>query len=130
MACHLTLRLLSEELAVCRLDPGAQVPAWAWRGSLVVIARTPQELSLVCAADAVPQDVRCTRGWRALMVEGPLPFDVVGVLSSLAAPLARAGVSLFAVSTHDTDYLLVQAKDLPRALAALRAAGHRLAHDR
>ena len=86
--------------------------------------RTPDELSVVCAADAVPAGVRAERGWKALAVDGPLAFELTGILAGLTGVLARAGVPLFALSTHDTDLLLVREADLERAVAALRAAGH------
>lgn len=111
-------------LAVCRLDAAAEVPPWAWTGPFVAVTRTPDELSIVCAEDAVPEAVRHESGWGALKIVGPFPFETVGVLSSIAEPLALAGISIFAVSTFDTDWLLVKAVDLDRAAAVLRAAGH------
>jgi len=110
--------------AVCRLDPSEAVPGWVAGSRLASITRTPEELSLVCAEERVPEDVRCERGWRCLVVQGPLPLTMTGVLESLARPLAEAGVSIFALSTFDTDHLLVQAAQLAKAVAALRAAGH------
>ena len=91
------------------------------------MTRTADELSIVCETDYVPSEVEQESGWRALVVEGRLDFALTGILVSLAAPLADAGVSIFALSTFNTDYLLVRADDLPRAVAALRAAGHRVA---
>lgn len=95
----------------------------ATAGSFFSITRTADELSVVCRQDAVPEGVVCQRGWRCLRVAGTIPLSVVGVLASLAAPLAEAGISAFAVSTFDTDYLLVKDKDLKAALESLRAAG-------
>lgn len=126
MIDHLTLSLLPDTLAVCRLAPDADVPAWAWAGEPASVTRTRDELSIVCRADAVPRDVRTEGGWRCLKVEGPLDFAWTGILAALTAPLAAAGVSLFAVSTYDTDYLLVKAENLDRAAEALRGAGHRV----
>lgn len=87
------------------------------------VTRTPDELSVVIAESAVPPEVRAEREWRALKVAGLLDFGLVGVLASLTAPLASAGVSVFVLSTFDTDYLLVRDPDLPRAVAVLRDAG-------
>ena len=84
-------------------------------------------MTVVCAAARVPADARAERGWRALRVAGPLDFALTGVLAAVAVPLADAGVSIFAVSTFDTDYVLVRADRLEAAVAALRAAGHRVA---
>ena len=118
---RLTLTLLPDRLAVCRLAPDAALPPWlAWDGGLISLTRTADELSIVCAEERVPGDVQAERGWRAFKVLGPLDFALTGILAGLAAPLAEAGISLFALSTYDTDYILVRAADLERALAALR----------
>jgi len=122
-ARSLQLELLDGTLAVCRLDAGAPVPAWA-AGPFVSVTRTDAELSVVCSAEGVPAGVRAEGGWRALRVRGPLGFGMTGVLASLASPLAGRGVSIFVVSTYDTDYLLVQERDLERARHALVLAGH------
>ena len=85
---------------------------------------TAADTSIVCASARVPDGVRAERGWRALTVEGPLDFALTGVLAALAVPLADAGVSIFAVSTYDTDHVLVRSDRLADAVEALRAAGH------
>ncbi len=121
---RLRLEALGGSLAVCRLGPGDEAPGWARSGPLQAVVRTEGELSIVCDERAVPAGVRAERGFRALRVAGPLDFALTGVLAAIAAPLARAGVSIFAVSTFDTDYVLVREADLTRALAALAAAGH------
>lgn len=120
----LRLELLPGSFAVCRLDAGAPVPGWAASGRFVSITRTDAELSLVCPEESLPPDVRAEPGWRCLRVKGPLGFGLTGILASLAVPLASSGVSIFVVSTYDTDYLMVQRRDLERALDALRRAGH------
>ena len=118
---RLTLTLLPDRLAVCRLAPDAALPPWLdWSGGLISLTRTSDELSIVCAEERVPDTVQAERGWRALKVLGPLDFALTGILAGLAAPLAEAGISLFALSTYDTDYVLVRAADLERALAVLR----------
>ncbi|NPA07010.1 MAG: ACT domain-containing protein [Chloroflexi bacterium] len=119
-----TLDLLPERFALIRRPAGATIPSWVWRGPLQAVVRTPIETSILTLEAAVPEDVPASRGWRALRVRGPLPLDLIGVLAELTALLAQAGVSVFAVSTYDTDYLLVQAHALPHAVAALHAAGH------
>lgn len=122
---HLTL--LPGRLAICRLPAGASVPEWApAAGPLVSITRTADELSVVCDEAGVPAEVAAERGWRALRVAGPLDFALTGVLAALAVPLAEAGVSIFALSTYDTDYVLVREADVERAVAALAHAGHDL----
>ncbi len=121
---HLTLSLLAERLAICRLSAADAIPAWSLQGGFTSTTRAGDELSVVCAEDVVPADVRREAGWRCLMVRGPLDFALTGVLAALAEPLAREGISIFAISTFDTDYVLVKDADLPRALAALASAGH------
>jgi len=120
----LRLYLYSAELAVCHLGPDAPIPAWATKGSFHSITRTAHELSIVCEFDAAPQDVECEGPWRCFEVEGPLDFSLTGVLVSLAVPLAEAGVSIFAVSSYLTDYVLVPAEQLEVAIDALSVAGH------
>ena len=129
---RLELRLLTGALAVARLPPHEPLPGWASCapasvGALRAVVRTPAEVSVVCPDSEVPAGVRAERGLRALAVAGPLDFGQTGVLAALAAPLARAGVPIFVVSTYDTDYLLVPGARLTEALDALRTAGHRVA---
>ncbi len=123
----LDLTLLPDALAVCRLPAGAASPPWLEGETFAAVTRTPEETSVVCRAEVVPQGVRAEPGWRALRVAGPLDFALTGVLLSLLDPLAAAGVSVFALSTFDTDYLLVREAALDDALVALGAAGHRIA---
>jgi hypothetical protein len=122
-AAAIELRVLPGRLAVCRLEAGAAPPAWAMGGALWSVTGTADELSVVCGEERVPEGVRREAGWRALKVAGPLDFALTGVLSAIAAPLAAAGVSVFAVATFDTDYVLVREERLAEAVAALRAAG-------
>jgi hypothetical protein len=118
------LELLEGRYAVVRLDAGEPPPAWTTSGPFVSITRTEAELSVVCPEGAVPADACAERGWRCLRVAGPLGFGMTGILASLAGPLASSGVSIFVVSTYDTDYLLLQDRDLDRATDALSRAGH------
>ena len=120
------LRLLPGRYAVCRLPPDAPLPAWVFveHAAFWSVSRTPEELSVVCDEDALPPSVSgAETGWRALQLEGPIPFHETGVLAELTAPLAQAGIPIFALSTHDTDIVMVKDRDLARALEALRP-GH------
>jgi hypothetical protein len=121
-----SLRLVTVpgRFAVCRLAPDEPLPAWATRATFFSISRSQEELSVVCPEDEVPADVRSERGWRCLRVAGVIDFSAIGVLASLVSPLAQVGISVFAVSTFDTDYLLVKEQDFPAACEALRNAGH------
>ena len=124
---RLPLELLPDTLAICRLEPGAPVPSWAGEPSpFLTISRTPEELSITTLQSTVPAGVRCERDYRAVRVRGPLPLHLVGILAAIADPLAAAGVSIFAISTYDTDYVLVKAPELESALNVLRQAGHQI----
>jgi hypothetical protein len=121
----LNLSLIGDRVAVCRLGPGSEIPEWVFRGGgFASVTRTADELSLVCAESAVPDGIQCEPGWRIFKIEGPLDFALTGVLASVAQPLAEAGVSIFAISTYETDYVIVKAPDLEKAVRALEAAGH------
>ena len=125
-AVTVALDLLPGEFAVVRLAPDVALPAWACEGAFWSLTRTRDEVSVVCLAAQVPAGERSAAGWRLLRFEGPFPFSAIGILASVAAPLAQAEISLMALSTFDTDYLLVQADRLEAAQAALLAAGHRV----
>lgn len=113
--------------AIVRLAPDEFVPGWAADAAgFVSITRTAEEISIVCPEAAVPAGPRAERGWALLRLHGPIPFDQTGVLASLASPLAAAGIGIFAVSTFDTDYILVKADRLTKACEALVSAGHEL----
>jgi len=120
----LRLEVLPGRFAVARLPSDAPAPRWAAGDGFHSITRTAQELSIVCPENAVPKEVRSEAGFRALRIAGPLDFQLVGILLSLARPLAEAGVSIFSLSTFDTDYIFVREDQLERALAALGGAGH------
>jgi uncharacterized protein len=124
---HVELALMAQELAVCRLEEHDPVPDWAWRGELVSITRARRELSIICAAGAVPEGIaKVERGWRTLVVTTEMDFSLTGVAASITAPLAEAGVSVLPVATYDTDYFLVKEERLADAIEALLAAGHRV----
>ena len=124
MPRHLKLVPLTGNFAICRLDASWPVPTWAV-GEFVSITRTAEELSIVCAECAVPDDVRCERGWHAWRLAGTFDLNTAtGVLASVTAPLAKGAIGIFAISTFDTDYLLVKAENAIRATEVLRLAGH------
>lgn len=118
----LTLSLMPDLLAIARLSPASGIPLWAMdRNSFFSITQTDDELSIVCLEKYVPSNVKIERGWRGLKVEGPLDFGLTGILASLANPLAEVKISIFALSTFDTDYILVKQESLERALDVLGA---------
>jgi hypothetical protein len=125
------LKVLGGRYAVCRLAPDAPPPGWVFHAEARIysVTRTPEEMSVVCAEDDVPPSVdRCERGWRLLLLAGPIPFETTGVLAALVGPLASAGISVFALSTYDTDALLVREHQLERALEVL-ARTHRVTRE-
>jgi len=124
------LRLLVVEgsFAICKLPIGSAIPQWATQGNLFSMTRTADELSIVCGEDEVTEEINCEKDWRCLRVDGTMPFSVIGVLASLTSPLAAAWISLFAISTFDTDYVLVKSADFERAINVLRSAGHDVNH--
>ena len=122
----LLMIVMPQQLAICRLGPADDLPAAVRQASFWSATRTEEELSLVIPEDFIPPGSRCERGWRALKVAGPLDLTLTGVLHSIAEPLAHAGISLFALSTFDTDYLLVRERDLEAATSVLSKAGHRV----
>ena len=121
---HLELTLLPERFAISRLAADSAVPGWAIEGPFFSVTRTDDELSIVTELSRVPAAIPSGSGWRILKVHGPFVLSEIGVLAALATPLAEGRVSLFAISTFDTDYLLVASEALQAAIAALEGAGH------
>jgi len=111
----LTLSILPERLGICHFDEKSPIPEWAKNISFCSITRTKDELSVVCPQDKIPAGVMFEKNRRAFKVEGPLGFSLTGIVSSLSAPLAKAKISIFYISTYETDYLLVEEKNLNKA---------------
>jgi uncharacterized protein len=111
-------------LAVCKLGLNEPLPAWAVGGEFLALVRTPQEVSVVCGETRVPKDALAERGWAAIELAGPFDFALTGILASALNPLAEAGIGIFAISTFDTDWILVKHERLEEAVRALIAAGH------
>jgi hypothetical protein len=126
MSISLNLSVLSGAYGVCQLDRAAPIPAWATTGDFFAVTRTADELSIVCAQSVIPADVKCESDWNCFKVEGPLDFALTGILASLVSPLSKAGISIFALATYDTDYLMVRHDKFEAALDVLRQAGHRI----
>ncbi|MEN8171671.1 MAG: ACT domain-containing protein [Chloroflexota bacterium] len=120
----LTLELLPTSLAVCKLHPDSPIPDWAQSDILLSFTRTPEELSIVCDNTLVPENITAERGWRALKVQGPLDFSLIGILSGVTTVLAEVSISVFAFSTYNTDYVLLHEQNLDRGMKALIRAGY------
>jgi uncharacterized protein len=119
--------LLPGRYAICRLGPAAVIPDWALAPSeFCSVSRTSDELSIVCPQDRVPSGLTVSQGWICLKLKGPFAFSETGVLTSFLNPLAEHGIGIFAVSTFDTDYVLIHEKCWAKAAEVLHAAGHEL----
>ncbi|MDX1582732.1 MAG: ACT domain-containing protein [Thermoanaerobaculia bacterium] len=118
------LHLLPGSFTIVHLDRSSSIPDWASEGELFSATRTADELSIVCDSALVPEGTARSDGWSALKVEGPLDFDEIGVIASLGEILAAAEISLFVISTWNTDYLMVRRDALERAIEHLEASGH------
>ena len=121
-----SLVVLDETVGICRLDPSALVPEQVYQSSFFSITRTLDELSIVCNEMHISKADRCSRGWRCLQVKGPLDLSETGILSVLSRILAEAEIPIFALSTYETDYLLVKTQDLNRAVNTLESNGHKI----
>ncbi|MGB0371339.1 MAG: ACT domain-containing protein [Opitutales bacterium] len=121
------LETLASEFSICRLNPSAAIPSWALHGSVYSITRTDSELSIVCESSQVEGAQPVESGWRAIAVQGPLDFSMTGLLASISAPLADNGISIFVISTYDTDIILVKSNHVKEAQSLLMADGYRFA---
>jgi uncharacterized protein len=119
-------RVTDGPYAIVRLAPDASVPLWATKGEFTSITRTADELSIVCPIQNLPADVLSPHRWICLKLEGPFAFSQTGVLLSFIEPLSSNGIPIFAISTYDTDYVLIQEEWTGAAIAALQQAGHEL----
>jgi uncharacterized protein len=131
----LLFRFLPTIYAIVRLAPDAAIPSWATNtktpteetnAEFSSITRTAEELSIVCRAADLPPGVRSAHHWICLKLEGPFPFSQTGVLLSFIQPLSTNGIPIFAISTYDTDYVLVPEEFATVTLGTLQRAGHQL----
>lgn len=122
----LSLSLLDDTFTIHRLQPNQEVPEQALNNSFFAITRTDEELSLVLPDSVVIESDISDPGWACFKLEGPLDFGLVGVLAGISSALAQAGVSIFALSTFDTDYILLKRKQVRTAKEALTSAGYQV----
>ncbi|MPM52134.1 hypothetical protein SDC9_98890 [bioreactor metagenome] len=115
----LTLSLLKDKFGVCRLDINEAIPSWGSKGTFFSITKTADELSIVCNEESIPSNIKCEKEWKALKIEGPLDFSLIGILSKISSLLAKEGISIFAISTYDTDYILVKESHIKNAISVL-----------
>ena len=124
----LVMKVIDETYGVCRLNNNQSVPDWAKDSRFYSITRTFEELSIVCSQANIPDGVKCEKDWRMLKIEGPLDFSMIGIIASISTVLAQAKISIFAVSTFDTDYILLKDKDFDNAVKVLRNEGYEITY--
>jgi hypothetical protein len=122
----LSLKILPDRMAVCRFDPAAALPDWIAEIGFYSITRTAEELTIVCPEAHLAPGISNEAGWRCFQVQGLLDFSEIGIIFSLTLPLAQNGISVFVISTFNTDYLMVKDNDLAKAIDALTADGHEI----
>ncbi len=123
---RLKLEILKNRYGVCKLESGTAIPGWISGKGFFSITGTPEELSLVCEEELIPEGVKSEKGWRIFKVQGPLDFSLIGILSAISTCLAEAGISIFVVSTYETDYIMVREKGFQQAVTALIKAGYEI----
>ena len=119
MENKLTLSILPEKLGICHLAANSPIPSWAAEASFSSITKTSGELSIICSQEKIPAGILFEKDWRAFKLEGNVELSSIGVISALAGPLARAKISIFNISTYETNYVLVEDKNLKKAKAVL-----------
>jgi len=124
MKTKLTLSVLDGEYAIHRLSPEQDIPAKVLKGDFFAIVRTEDELSIVCDAHLPVSSEKSETGWACIKVIGPLDFALTGILAKISSVLAEAEISIFALSTYDTDYILVKTNTLATAKNVLQKAGY------
>ncbi len=118
--------VLDPPMGVCRLGNTTTIPQWAMREMPYSITRTEDELSIVCPAKNIPAYAKSENGWRCLKLKGPLPFSMIGVLADISRLLFEQKISIFVISTYDTDYIMVKEEQLQKAFDALKAGGYKI----
>lgn len=122
----LKIKLLEKKFCVCRLNKNDTVPEWTRNNDFCSITRTSEELSIVCMQNNVPDDIKCEKDWRILKIEGPLDFSLVGILASISEILSQSKISIFAISTYNTDYILVKDSEISNAVNELSKSGYEI----
>lgn len=117
---NLTLRVLDKTYAVCSLSKGEEIPVWALSGDFLSITKTEEELSIVCEEKNVRQGIKYEGNWRILKIEGPLGFSLVGILAKIANIMSENNISIFAISTYDTDYILIKQGNINKSVEVLK----------
>jgi hypothetical protein len=122
----LKLTSLPGNFSIFQIDPVIGIPLWAQQGEFFSITQAADELSIVCEDKYIPDSINREKNWRVLKIEGPFNFDEIGILNSITTPLARANISLLAVSTFNTDYILIQDSHFIEVVDILKNDGHKV----
>lgn len=115
----LSLEILPYDLSICQASPSADFPLFSIKSEFLSVTKTPEELSIICESQSVPEGLECESGWAAIRVIGPLDLSLIGILADLSSLLAEADISIFAISTYETDILLIKSEMLPEARKVL-----------
>ena len=118
--------MLKNKYAICTLPNTAPIPDWALTETLISITRTDKELTIVCKQDMTPSELQCDINWRCFKIDGSFDLNQTGVISSISSPLADAGISIYIISTYDTDYFLVKEGNLDKTISTLSDIGHNI----
>ena len=123
---QLQLSLLKDKYGICTLPNTAPIPDWALTQSLASITRTEKELTIVCRLEILPSQYQSGLKWRCFKIDGSFDLNQIGVISSISSPLADAGISIYVISTYDTDYFLIQEQNLEKTISTLSDIGHNI----
>ena len=123
---QLQLSLLKDKYGICTLPNTAPIPDWALTQSLASITRTEKELTIVCRREIIPSQYQSDLTWCCFKIDGSFDLNQIGVISSISSPLADAGISIYVISTYDTDYFLIQEHNLERTISVLSDIGHNI----
>lgn len=114
-----SIKILDSKFAICKLNPNSNIPTWIQNKAFYSVTKTADELSIVCFEECVPKNIMSEKGWKAIVVDDELDFSLIGIISSISTSLSKNGISVFVISTFNTDYILVKEENLKSALAIL-----------
>lgn len=126
----LNLTLLENRFGICRLERDIPIPEWAENEGFCSITRTAEELSIVCPEENIPSGIICEKDWKCLKLEGPLDFSLIGILARISTLLAEEKISIFVISTYDTDYIMIKENDIRPAIEKLSANGYEISDEK
>lgn len=121
---RLILYVLKDRFGICKLGKEEGLPEWVKKSDFISLTWTPEELSIVCEVNCIPENIKVEKPWKCLKVKGPLDFGLTGILAELSQVLAEAGIEIFAISTYNTDYIFIKEKELEHSIKVLSRAGY------